>query len=518
MIVHKPSGKLLLNLNDPGRVTTVIPTAKALKHGEANIVVVPHREDEVRVLRNLGFDAPAPIEHRYEWGGRHQPFAHQRTTSAFLTLNPWSFCLNGMGSGKTLSVLWAYHYLLQRGLVRRMLVVAPLSTLVRTWADEVFSNFPDLTTAVLHGTMDRRLKLLAVPHDIYVVNHDGIKSKELLDTLVAREDIDVVVIDELASFRTASTARFKAAQKLVANRKYVWGLTGTPTPNAPTDAWAQCKLIAPARVPKYYGAFRDQVMKQVTQFKWLPRDSALDIVKQAMQPAIRFSREECIDLPPTLYQTREVPLTREQRQAFDDMLKTFKAEYEGGQVVAVNEAVKLGKLVQIALGVAYTPGGGQIELPCHPRIELTREIIEEANAKVLVFVPLTGALERLAQELSKSFSVEVVHGGTSKAERDRIFGAFQKHKDPHVIVANPGTLSHGLTLTAANTIVWFGPTTSNEMWEQANARIVRPGQRLSTLIVQIESTPVEAQMFARLRKKASMQGTLLDMLREAREA
>lgn len=513
MIVHKPSGKLLLNLNDPGRVTTVIPSARLLQYQGRNIVAVPHKEDEVRVLRNLGFDAPAPIEHHYQWVGRHPPFQHQIATAAFLTLNPWSFCLNGMGSGKTLAVLWAYHYLKQRGQARRMLVVAPLSTLVRTWGDEVFSHFTELTTAVLHGTMDRRLKLLAVPHDIYIVNHDGIKSKELLTALEAREDIDVVVIDEVASFRTASTERYKAAARLVAGRKYVWGLTGTPTPNAPTDAWAQCKLIAPTRVPKYFGAFRDQVMKPMGPFKWVPRDAALDIVKQAMQPAIRFSREDCIDLPPTMYQTREVELTPEQRKAFDSMLKTLRAEYEGGQVLAVNEAVKLGKLVQICCGVAYNAAGGETVIPAKPRIDVVHEIIEEAEGKVIVFVPLTGALEHLAAELGKHYSVEVVHGGTSKTERDRIFGAFQKHKAPHVLVANAGAMSHGLTLTASNTIVWYGPPTSNEIYTQANARIVRPGQKLNTLIVHIESTPVEKKMFDRLRKKGTMQGALLDLLK-----
>ncbi len=801
MIVHKPSGKLLLNLNDPSRVTTVVPSARTLEYQGRHIVAVPHREDEVRVLRNLGFDAPAPIEHHYEWAGRHPPFAHQKATAAFLTLNPWSFCLNGMGciagdervrvsrkgksyettlrelhdkfhklpdpdtwkcrslmgdrfgmnrlvdvlskgvkptlritledgktfrctadhrlaqpggrwieagdltvgdelvtngqtvlacpkcgaprvlkakyvyerqrnsvcrackheaqkdimagpnnpawkggkfvdsdgyvrlwypehhradnngyvyehivraevaygvkvtaefhvhhkdecksnnepsnleilpvaehhrshdprlkldgavsakgglvvvlprssrvvsiedggetdvydlsmeaphhnfvvngvvvhnSGKTLSVLWAYHYLKQRGMARRMLVVAPLSTLVRTWSDEVFSHFTELSTAVLHGTMDRRLKLLAIPHDIYIVNHDGIKSKDLLTALEAREDIDVVTIDEVASFRTAGTERWKAANRLVAGRKYVWGMTGTPTPNAPTDAWAQCKLIAPTKVPKYFGAFRDQVMKPLGPFKWVPRDSALEIVKQAMQPAIRFSREECIDLPPTVYQTREVELTSEQRKAFDDMLRTLKAEYAGGQVVAVNEAVKLGKLLQSVVGCMYGTAGERIVLPCQPRLDLVREIIEEADAKVLVFVPLTGALEMLADELKKRFTVEVVHGETSRAERDRIFGAFQKRADPHVLVANPATLSHGLTLTAANVIVWYGPTTSNEIWNQANARIVRPGQTRTTLIVNIESTAVEKKMFARLRNKTSMQGALLDMLK-----
>jgi SNF2 family DNA or RNA helicase len=164
-------------------------------------------------------------------------------------------------------------------------------------------------------------------------------------------------------------------------------------------------------------------------------------------------------------------------------------------------------------GVAYNAAGGETVLPSKPRIDEARSIIEEADAKVIVFVPLTGALEHLAAELGKDYSVEIVHGGTSKTERDRIFSAFQKHKAPQVLVANAGAMSHGLTLTAANTIVWYGPPTSNEIYTQANARIVRPGQKLTTLIVHIESTPVEKKMFDRLRKKGSMQGALLDLLK-----
>lgn len=513
MIVHKQSGKLLLNLNDPERVTTVIPTAKVLNFKGHNIVAVPHREDECRVLKNLGFDPPAPIEHYYDWPGRFPPFIHQRVTAAFLTTNPWSFCLNGMGSGKTLSVLWAFHYMLSRGMAKRMLVIAPLSTLVRTWGDEIFSHFPELTFAVLHGPMDRRLKLLELPHDIYIINHDGIKAPEMLEALEKRTDIDVVVPDEIAVFRTAGTARYKALKRLVKGRSYVWGLTGTPIPNAPTDAWAQCTLITPGSVPKYFGQFRDQVMRQVTKFKFVARDDALETVRRAMQPSIRFSREDCIDLPPTTYITREVDLTKEQKHAFDTMVKTFKAEYAGGQVMAVNEAVKLGKLVQICCGVAYGIDGTEVILPSQPRIDLCKELIEEAGSKVIVFVPLTGALEYLAAELRKDYTVEVVHGGTSKAERDRIFGDFQKRKDPHVLVANAAAMSHGLTLTAASTIIWYGPTTSNETYQQANARIVRPGQKLNTLIAHIESTPVERKMFDRLQKRGSMQGALLEMLK-----
>lgn len=513
MIVHRPTRKLLLNLNDPERVTTVIPSAKATVLKGQHIVAVPHGEDEVHVLRNLGIDAPAPIEYYYDWPGRFQPFAHQRTTAAFLSTNPWCFNTSGMGSGKTVSTLWAYHYLAGLGRVRRMLVVAPLSTLVRTWADEVFTHFPDLTCAVLHGTMDRRLKLLAHPHDIYVVNHDGIKAKQLLDALEKRDDIDVVVLDEVAVFRTAGTERFKAAHRLVKGRAYVWGLTGTPTPNAPTDAWAQCRLITPHNVPRYFGQFRDRVMKQITQFKWVPRDDALETVRAAMQPAIRFAREDCIDLPPTTYQTREAPLTPEQKAAFETLVRTFKAEYEGGQILAVNEAVKMSKILQVCLGVAYAADGSQVVLPSEPRVELAREIIEEAGAKVIVFVPLTGALEHLAQRLARHYSVAIVHGQTSKNERDRIFGDFMKRPDPHVLVANAAAMSHGLTLTSADTIIWYGPTTSNETYLQANARIVRPGQKRNTLIVNVESTPLERRIYDRLRKRGTMQGALLDMLK-----
>lgn len=513
MLVHKESRKLVLNLKNPSRVTDVIPTAQEVPHNGASLVVVPHREDEVRVLRNLKFDAPAPIESYYDWPCHYDaPMKHQITTSAFLTVNPRSYCNNGMGSGKTLSGLWAYDYLAQTGQAKRMLVVAPLSTLERTWGDEIFMHFPHLTAAVLHGSMERRLKLLAVPHDIYIVNHDGVKSPPLLEALAKRQDIDVLLIDELAVFRTAGTERYKAMVQLTQGRKYVWGFTGTPTPNEPTDAWAQCRIITPHSVPKFFGKFRDSVMRQISPFKWVARQGALETVRAAMQPAIRFSREECIDLPPTTHSTRHVVLTKEQKKAYEDMLRQLKTEYEGGQVLAVNEAVKMGKLVQICCGVAYGIGG-DVVIPSQPRMEVVREIVEQAEAKVIVFVPYTKALLGLAEELGKSFSVECVYGEVSKNERDRIFQEFQKRPDPRVLVADARTMSHGLNLTAGNTIVWYGPTTSNETYLQANERVARPGQKFNTHIINIESTPIERLMYDRLRKRGTMQGTLLELLK-----
>lgn len=520
MLVAKKHKKLLLNLREPERVTAVMPTAKTIEYNGKTLVVVPHRLDEVRVLRNLGFDAPPPMGTYYEWPGRYQPFSHQRITAEFLTLNPRAFVLNGMGSGKTMSVLWAFDYLRKAGLVKRMLVISPLSTLERAWGDEIFRHFPDMSFAVLHGDREKRHKLLANDFDVYIINHDGIKSKETLNLLRWREGLDLVVVDEIASFRNSSTERWKALNLLINGDKktaegkkaWAWGLTGTPTPNAPTDAWAQVKLINPGKVTSYFGQFRDTVMRQSGPYKWAMRDGALEVVKNAMQPSVRFAREDCIDLPPTTYMTRQCDMTTEQKAAFGDMLKKLKAEADGGQITAVNEAVKLSKLLQICCGVAYG-NDGTVKLPAGPRIELVREIIEEAEAKVIVFVPLTGALEHLADELRKDFTVEVVHGETPKAQRDRIFKDFQNAKDPRVLVANAGTMSHGLTLTSANTIIWYAPVHSLETYLQANARVTRPGQKLNTLIVNVEATPLERRIYDRLQGRGKTQGILLDMLK-----
>lgn len=523
MLISKKHKKLVLNLRYPERVTSVIPSARIMEFRGNSLVAVNHDIDGVRILRNLGFDPPTPMGAYYEWPGRYEPFAHQRITGEFLTTNPRAFCNNGMGSGKTLSVLWGFDYLKKTNEVDWMLVVSPLSTLERAWGDEIFKHFPDLSFAVLHGTREKRLKLIATDFDIYIINHDGVKGKEVLEALVKKPGRGLIVVDELAVARNASTELWKSLNTLINGnpklgiepKKWAWGLTGTPIPNAPTDAWAQVKLINPGRVPRFYGHFRDKVMKQITQFKWVALDTALHQVYEVMQPAIRFSREECIDLPPTTVVTRQTELTPEQKAAFDTMLRKFRAEHDGGEITAINEAVKLSKLLQICSGVAYGADETEVIIPAKPRVELVREIIEEAEAKVLVFVPFTAALKVVADELSKHFTVEVVHGGVSKTQRDRIFSDFQKAKDPRVIVADARTMAHGITLTAANTVIWYAPPYSAEIYQQACARVTRPGQKLNTLIVNIEATPMERKIYDRLQGKEKMQGLLLSMLKGA---
>lgn len=512
MIISKSSRKIVLNLKDRNRVMTVVPTAKEFKYKGVNLLAIPHRMDETKVLRNMGFQVPSPIESQYAWSGHYTPFEAQLETASFLTLHDKAFCLNDMGTGKTLSTLWAFDFLRSIGRAQKMLVIAPLSTLERTWADEIFRHFPHLQWSVIYGDKNKRKKMLNMDADIYIINHDGIKVLE--KEFAARKDIDTIVVDEIATFRNAQTSRWKCLSRLLQGRKRVWGLTGTPTPNAPTDAWAQVKLISPERVPKYAGSFRDATMRQITAFKWVPKDCAVDIVSEAMKPSIRFSREQCIDLPPTIFVTRQVEMSVEQKKSYKEMLTTLYTEMVEGQIIAVNEAVKMSKLVQIASGVVYARDGTHVELPCQNRIDECIDVIEQSKSKTIVFVPYKGVMKHVAKELGKRFPCAVVNGDTTKAERDRIFHDFQTGAYPTVLVAQPYVMAHGLTLTAADTIVWYAPITSQEIYTQANARVTRPGQKLSTVIAHIEGSPVERRLYESLQRRKALEGLLLEVLQD----
>lgn len=472
-------------------------------------MVVPHTHEVVRLARNFGFKVPAPILAQYNWNGG-TPFRTQQVTAAMLTMNSRAYVLSEMGTGKTRATLYAIDFLMKAGVLQRALIVAPLSTLTTVWYREVFKYFNHMSVGVLHGTKSRRTEVLAQDHHIYVINHDGIKT--VLPDLLRRSDIGCIVVDELAAFRNARTDRWKSIAAVVRGRPFVWGLTGSPTPNASTDAWAQVKLLTPTRVPKFFKSFKEQTMLQVSTFRWIDRKNAKDIVYEVMQPAVRFTRDDCVELPPTIYQTREVPLTPEQQRVYTQMMQKAKLAFGQGEVTAANEGVLMSKLLQITTGFVYTKDKKPVELDNSTRMDALMELIDEAEGKVIVFVDFIHASKMVAQRLQQAgYTVEQVSGETSKTERDRIFTEFQNAALPRILVAHPKCMAHGLTLTAANVIIWFSPTTSLETYEQACARITRPGQTRKTLLMHLTGTPVESKLYKRLQQKASLQGALLEL-------
>lgn len=241
MLVIEEAKAIALKLDNPQRVTECIPTAHRINYHGADLVVVPHKPDEVRVLRNLGIKAPAPIMHYYDWVGEFTPYEHQKRTSAFLTMNHKALVLNEIGTGKTQSALWAADYLMKVGAINKVLIISPLSTLERVWGDAIFKGFTHRRHVTLYGSAKKRKQLLRTEADFYVINHDGfpVISDE------AHGMFDLIIIDEAAVYRNPSTTRFRLFNKWMDNNPdaRLWLMTGTPTPNAPTDAWT-CRRIS----------------------------------------------------------------------------------------------------------------------------------------------------------------------------------------------------------------------------------------------------------------------------------
>jgi SNF2 family DNA or RNA helicase len=493
------------------QIQSVLPMAKSVQVGGKVYVAVQQSLEAARVLRNMDIDAPSPIRTEYNWPIRAgmTPGWWQIDTAEFLTLYPRAFNLSTMRTRKTLSTLWAADYLIQKGVAHKVLVVAPLSTLERVWGDHLFFHFPHRRFAVLYGTAERRRRLLAEPNDFYIINHDGIEI--LVDEINQRTDINLVIIDESAVFRN-NTNRYKAMKAVVTPERACWALTGTPTPQEPTDSYRQMKIVKPENFKGTFTRFKSETMMQLGPFKWAPRRGAEEWVKRLLSPAIRFTRDVVTDMEPTIIE-RNAELTEGQKKAVNEIIRKAQTEIDGSVVTAVNAAVMISKVTQAACGCVYDSFGCVVKLDFGPRLRVLEELIEENQEKVLVFVPFTGVLDALAKELKKKWSVAIVDGRTSANHRNAIFQDFQMSAKPHVLLAHPGTMAHGLELTAASLIIWYAPCNKNELFVQANARIDGGGQKAKIDIAMISATPTERRIYKALQEKTRLQDIILDMIK-----
>ena len=493
---------------------SLFPKRKVVDYKDRKWVAVPLDSFSHALLTRQGLTPPHPMDTFYTWPGRFTPFKHQRVTAKFLADNQRGFCFNGMGSGKTQATIWALDYLMSQGICKKAIIVAPLSTLERVWADALFESMHHRKFAVLHGSRAKRLKQLESDADFYIINHDGLKV--LHDELKAKKEITHYVVDESAVFRNHSTDRYKALWRLAGpeTQKSLWLLTGAPMPNAPTDMWAQARLVNPNLVPKYFSRFRHSTMSQITQFKWVPKRGWEDMVYSMLKPQIRYATDDCIDLPPSTTSTREVAMSPQQAKAYKSLMKDMVAESKEGKIVAVNEAVKLGKLLQVAVGTVYTSDGERQAADLMPKAKLSElsEIVAEAGSKAIVFTPFKSSLKMLEKHLKQTYSVGVVSGDTGTGKRNQLFTDFQSG-DLQILLAHPQCMAHGLTLTASATVVWYAPIDNFEIYDQANHRIRRPGQKLHQNIIHLLCTDVERAIYKRLENKEKIQGLLLDLLK-----
>lgn len=451
--------------------------------------------------------------------GARVPFVHQKTTSLFLLKNKRAFVLNEMGTGKTLSALWTCDMLLCASKIRKILIIGPLSTIKSVWGQEIMMNMPHRKFSIAHSPRGQahRVQLMRLPVEFVIMNHDGIKSME--DEIIAQQ-FDVIIIDELTAFkanseRTKCMRRIADAQYVKKNRKRtrdgaVWGMTGEITPNSPVEAFYQCQIVNPESefLPKYMGQFRDATMEAIPgtdPIMYLPKAIAPNIVGMVVKPAIRFRRDECLDLPETTYQTMDVELTAEQDAIYKKMRQEMMYELEHGLITAANAAVQLNKLLQISAGAVKTNDGTILEIGCKPRIDALMEILEGTpNRKLVVFATFRASIEMLRRELEKrGVKVACIHGDVKQELRAAHIERFQTG-DLEIIILQPQSSAHGITLTAASTIVWFSLIPSNELHQQGNARIIRAGQIHKTFIYYFLATKAEKHIYKIIQRKGNV--------------
>ena len=510
VIVSKATQSLVL----PAALRSIFPDAPALADGR---LVVPHGMREMLLLQHAGYKIPNPIMEYYDFPHPEgePPFKVQTITVKMLTENPRGYVLNDMGTGKSRAALWAWDALNKKGLAGKLLICCKLSNLRDPWANEVFKIIPGRKVNLLHGGRKDRLRLLEAPADIYTINHDGLRV--IYKELLARKDITVLCIDELAAYRNNSD-RTKLMKKFARNFPTVWGLTGNPRPNAPTDVFHQVKIVTPSKAPASFRAAQEQLMTRMSQYVWKPKPDANKVAFDWMSPSVRFALDAVTELPAAITRPIHVDLSAQQEKVYETVRKDLVAQIREKRISALNAGVAMGKLLQISGGWVYTQAPDFVRLDASPRIGSLIDLIEASPHKVIVCVPYRHMIEGINgifERLTVDFDWCMVHGETQ--DRHELFTVFQKTDKYQVLLAHPGCISHGLNLTAADTIIWTLPVTSLDTFEQANARIRRVGQHHKQQFFLMQATPVEKKLYKLLETKAMGQDKLLAMFEEASE-
>tara|TARA_R110002124_G_scaffold155604_3_gene322789 strand:+ start:1938 stop:3506 length:1569 start_codon:yes stop_codon:yes gene_type:complete len=519
-LINKKILQLKLNDNSTQLVTNRIKKSEVISRNENGIneVIVYWGLEEMTELNQLvtfNQNLPSPITRDYEWSGLYEPFDHQRVTSEFLSVNKRAFCFNEAGTGKTSSALWAADYLMNEDKVKRVLIICPLSIMYSAWQADIFNTCMHRTSQVCHGTAEKRRLIINSEYEFVIINYDGVA---IVKEDIKNADFDLIIIDEANAYKSTTTSRWKTISKIVKPHTRIWMMTGTPASQSPEDAFGLARLVCPERVPKFKTAWRDRVMYQVSRFRWLPRPTSKDEVFKALTPAIRFAKDECLDLPEVMYQTRDIPLTAQASKYYKQLKNQALIETGGEQISAVNAAAGMNKLLQISGGAVYTDTKETITFDIKPRLNSLLETVEETSHKVLVFVPYRHTINIVSEFLSKNnITNELIHGDVSARERFNLINRFQTETEPKVLVIQPQSASHGVTLTAANVVVFWSPVMSVEVYLQCIARIDRVGQKSKMTVVHLQGSPVEKRMYAMLRGKVDQHTKLVDLYREELE-
>lgn len=524
LIGEPPTHQHITTVN-AGAVLAALPEAELIgATDDGPIVRVPHTQRVCEVLASLSVPCLPPIVTDYGWRAElFIPFPHQFRIAGAMSINKRFYCLADPATGKTASSIWALDYLLKCNLIKRVLIVCPMSLMRTTWLKEFNNIAPDISVSVLHGDAAKRRRLAHGTETVHIINYDGV---EIVSEILLANKYDLVIFDE-STFVKNINRRWKFCNAIAEKAERAWALTGTPVAQAATDAYGQLRLISQQKFKHTYESWQNATMLKDGPFRWIPRKEAVQLIQDTMQPAIYVRKKDVLAFLPELTKSRrEVEMTADQLRMLKELKKQARTLAEGGsQVTAVHGAALRLKLIQVASGAVYDDEHNVVELDAGPRIREVIDIINQARAmddgtgppnnKVLVFCSFKHTAQVLTNALTKKkIRVAMVTGDTSSVNRERVFKYFNTTRDVEVIVAVPDVMAHGLTLTAASTTVWFTPHDSAEKFIQANNRMDRPGQQNPMEIIELYGCYAEEVMYNRLDERDETQKDILSAYSE----
>ena len=520
-LVVKNKKAIILKVRDPKKYTDVFDQAGIKYNQDGHNIAVKHNVDTYKILSNLGakLDNFEPMRSYYEYPklhGLYDPMHHQAETAVFVSQNPKAFVLNTQRTGKTASCLWAADYLLKEGIIDKVLVCCTVTNCA-TWSDEVKGIFASRSALIARGSKSVRKSILRQKVDFHIINHDGIKVvADMWENYITPKTL--IIIDEARLFSDTSSDRWKVMNEIVQKAKYVWALTGTPLSGGAVAAYGFIKLVTPQNVPKTVGAWQALTMYKIAERKWVPKRGWEDTVFNALQPAIRFNADDVLDLPPLQMMYREAELTNDQTKAYNKLKHDGAIPLKDGRITAANAGVEVFKLLQIAAGVVKLDSDGDdesavLKLPPLGRLKVLDEIINGTDNKVIVFASYKAVVDLLVKHCSK-YGVAWIDGRVTGKKRDEMVNKFQSDPSVKVLVAHPKTTSHGLEFAVADTIVWFTPHHSLELYDQANKRIQSKLQKNNMGIYHIYATTLEKAIYQKLASGSASQASFLELYKQ----
>lgn len=446
----------------------------------------------------------------------YEPYPYQQYCAARIVADTAVGLFLDMGLGKTVITLDAINTLrYDRWAVQRVLIIAPKKVAEGTWTKEAqkWEHLRHLRISAVLGSQQKRLRALATPADIYVINRDNVAW--LVDYFKNAWPFDMVVLDESSSFKNSQSKRFKALKLVRSRINRLVELTGTPASNGLIDLWAQIYLLdGGARLGRTLGQYRERFFdpdkRSRTQiFSYTPKDGSMEYIQQAIGDiCVSMKAEDYLNLPDRMFDDVPVVLDDKARKAYRQLERDLLLELDEGQITAASAGVLTGKLLQLCNGAVYDSEKRPLAIH-NCKVEAFLEVLEQLNGQhCLVFYNFQHDRDRLLAALEPlGLRVRVYQNA---ADEDAWNAG-----EIDVLLAHPASCAYGLNLqNGGHHIVWFGLTWSLEQYEQANKRLHRQGQRHPVIVHHlVVQGGMDEDVIESLRAKGDTQEALMDALK-----